>query len=264
MQKPTEHSRLTHNHQHGGIHSRRPLTPLTKAPDERPLPAMRHYRLSWLTEDNQIEDAVKVAPALAMFEDAFSAFARGTLIATENGPTAVEDLLPGTRIATHRNGLRTLLWVGSMTLLPAKADREAEHLTRIASDSFGLGRPMPDLLLGPGARVFQRHGRLSALYDTEAALIRAKDLCDGDMIAEITPATRVEVFHLAFANHEIITANGLECESYHPGPGLDTKLGQQATNYFMRLFPHLETYADFGSMNVARIVHDDITRMETP
>lgn len=108
------------------------------------------YDISYLSRTGEICQLRQMAPDLPLFQAAFTAFARGTLIATASGPTAVEDLLPGDKIITNERGPSPLMWVGSMTMRPS--ERDGLSLTRITSAALGLGRPLSDLMTGPGAR----------------------------------------------------------------------------------------------------------------
>lgn len=230
----------------------------TAQPDRRPLRAMprtRRYEVAYLGHNSEIIDFSRVAPALPIFENAFSAMARGSLISTEEGPIAVEDLRPGTRILTRDNGAQPLLWIGSMTLVP-NTDNQSDRmgkLSRVTADSFGFGRPMPDLLLGPSARLLRRDAVLISALGTSAALAPITAFIDGDTVLEITPATPVQVYHLAFEHHQIIFANGLEVESYHPGHRNDIQLNGQIRAMFLAMFPHIKTLAEFGPPSYPRM-----------
>ncbi len=233
----------------------------TARPDRRPLRAMprtRRYEVAYLGHNSEIMDFNRIAPAMPVFEDAFCAMARGTLIATENGPVAVEDLLPGTRVCTRDNGLQTLLWVGSMNIVSG-AENQSEgmgNLSRITADSFGLGRPMPDLLLGPRARLFRQDCALISAMGTTAALAPITAFIDGDTVLEITPAAPVRVYHLAFAQHQIICANGLDIESYHPGYRDEMRLNGEMRSLFLAMFPHVTSLSAFGSLAYPRMSRD--------
>lgn len=223
----------------------------TARPDRRPLRAMprtRRYEVAYLGHNSEITNFSRVAPAMPIFENAFSAMARGSIIATEEGQIAVEDLLPGTRVLTRDNGAQPLLWVGSMALTPNgqnQSDRMGK-LSRVTADSFGLGRPMPDLLLGPSARLLRRDAVLISALGTSAALAPITAFIDGDTVLELTPATPVQVYHLAFEHHQIIFANGLEVESYHPGNRNDIQLTGQIRALFLAMFPHVKSLGEFG------------------
>ncbi len=231
-------------------------------PDRRPLralPRTRRYEVAYLGHNSEITDFTRIAPAMPTFEDAFCALARGSLIATDEGPIAVEDLLPGTRVLTRDQGAQPLLWSGSMSLVP-DAPNQPEgmgKLSRVTADSFGLGRPMPDLLLGPSARLFRQDAVLISAMGTSAALAPITAFIDGDTVLEITPATTVRVYHLAFERHQIIYANGLEVESYHPGNRNDIHLTGQMRSLFLAMFPHIKSLGEFGPSAYPRMSLDE-------
>lgn len=234
----------------------------TAQPDRRPLralPRTRRYEVAYLGHNSEISDFTRIAPATPIFESAFCALARGSLISTENGPIAVEDLMPGTRVLTRDHGAQPLLWVGSMTIVPNVESQPDDmgKLSRVTADSFGLGRPMPDLLLGPSARLFRRDAVLISAMGTTAALAPITAFIDGDTVLEITPATPVRVYHLAFEHHQIIFANGLEVESYHPGNRNDIQLTGQMQALFLAMFPHARSMSDFGPQAYPRMSLDE-------
>jgi len=57
------------------------------------MPLTRRYEAAWLAPSGEIKTSTRMAPATPQFEEAFSALGRGSLILTEDGPIAVEDLL---------------------------------------------------------------------------------------------------------------------------------------------------------------------------
>ncbi|MEM7090185.1 MAG: Hint domain-containing protein, partial [Pseudomonadota bacterium] len=79
---------------------------------------LRRYEVSSLISKGNIAQTRHIAPALPMFEDAFCAFSRGSLVETEHGPTAIEDLMPGDTVLTQDGTSETVLWKGSVTLIP--------------------------------------------------------------------------------------------------------------------------------------------------
>ncbi len=212
----------------------------------RPLrnqPLMRKFEVAHLRADNTDHFLSFLAPALPMFEQAFAGVARGTLVSTELGPMAVEDLIPGDRIQTEDDGFQTLLWRGSTEYVP-NSDPETTlltDLTRVSADAFGLGRPMPDLLLGPGAGLWRNHPGLGQ------GLIMAPDLQNGETVFSVTPPTPVRLYHLGFRRQHILRVNGLEITSYHPGNGIEMSLSVEMLQLFTGLFPHLDRLSDFGN-----------------
>lgn len=219
----------------------------------RTMPLMRKYEVAHLNSSGDIAEFSQIAPSLPIFEEAFAAIARGSLFSTETGLTAVEDLLPGMRMRTSENGFQTLLWIGSTTLVPNSLagsrgqSPEMGFLTRIAADSFGLGRPMPDLMLGPKARLSVRHRAKGQVLAPVAGMQ------NGETVFSVSPFTPVRVYHLAFETHQILQVNGLEIESYHPGNSVEMSLSWEMLPLFMGLFPHCKTVDDFGQICLPRI-----------
>lgn len=226
----------------------------------RVAPLTRRYEVVFLSPDGLIDSFTRVAPALPVFEEAFSAFGRGALIATEFGAIAVEDLQPGIRIETATNGLMPLQWVGSMTLYPSSSgDRGSEpaRLIRIATEAFGPDRPLPDLVIGSPARLLYRNaGCLSAL-GTAQAFVPADAFVDSLSVIEVTPVAPVRVFHLGLAGQQIVKANGLELESFHPGPQFQSRMDRNTLALYLSLFPHTEGPEGFGSLEVPRLSREE-------
>ncbi|MGO4913942.1 Hint domain-containing protein [Pseudogemmobacter sp. W21_MBD1_M6] len=220
----------------------------------RAAPRTRKYDIAFLDGNGCVQQASQIAPALPVFESGFAALARGTLIATGSGPVAVEDLLPGMQIQTLDNGAQTLLWIGSMLLIPDAQGQAPEmgRLTRLTTDSLGLGRPMPDLVLGPYARVLHRHASCRAQSGTDSGLALGREFEDGEMVISVTPVTPVRLYHLAFARHQIIRANGVDVESSHPGHPAIRALAFEMRNLLMSLYPHLTCTDGFGPLAYPR------------
>jgi hypothetical protein len=226
------------------------------------IPIMRRYDVTSLGRDGQIDTGRHVAPATPLFEAAFSAFARGTLMSTKQGLCAIEDLVPGMRVDTVEFGPRPVLWIGSMTILPDAPVETPEQLrmTRIMADTFGMGRPMADVMAGPGARLLHRPAALREVRDTGALsghiLTPVADFEDGMSTIRITPARPVVVYHLCLDRHASIKVSGLEMESFHPGPGLEQRVGPNQLSLFLSLFPHINRPEDFGPLAYPRLARD--------
>jgi Hint domain len=223
----------------------------------------RRYEVSWLSGDGLVETSTKLAPATAQFEEAFSAFARGTLIATTGGPVAIEDLSPGATVTTAEGRAETVTWIGSMTIYPARAvpDAEPATMTRITADALGLNRPMPDLILGPRARILFRDTRCRLATGVDAAYAPASALIDGESVISVAPVAPVTVYHLVLSAQGSLRAAGLEVESYHPGTGFAELIDPQLSGLFLSLFPQIRTFADFGPVAHPRLTAEEFGAM---
>lgn len=229
----------------------------TQAVPQPSLP-VRQYEALGLLPDGGLAEISKRAPAHPIFESAFSAFARGTIMATEDGPVAVEDLLPGTRIETRDAGFQPLLWIGTMTLLPNhKVGQMPSRLFRIPVDSFGPQRPVPDLMLAPHARLLHRSAKLRSMARDDSALAPISAFEDGHTVIRVAPVSAVSVYHLAFRDHHILRANGLDVESYHPGEDLISRIGGDSLRMFQSFFPHIKAISEFGPLCAPRVTIEE-------
>lgn len=232
------------------------------APQRRSVSLMRKYEVAALQPDMSITTKQVIAPATPLFEETASAFARGTLIATETGPVAVEDLLPGDRVETGR-GLEAAVWIGSTVFVPntPASGSSLNNLYRITAETFGFGRPMVDLLVGPAARMTVRREKLQSLIGNATVLAPVRDFEDDDRIFAVTPPGSVQLYHVALQRHGTINAGGFELESYHPGRTIAADLGQNMRALFLSMFPNLEMLEDFGELTMTRttrVVIDDL------
>ncbi|WP_248606221.1 Hint domain-containing protein [Limimaricola hongkongensis] len=236
-----------------------PLPSRTTLAPAAPPPASLMRRIEILTlcphHGSDIVETTRRVPAAPIFEQAVAALAHGAQIPTERGLVAVEDLLPGDRVKTVDRGFRTLLWRGATTLVAGVPGQSPEmgRLTRISADALGIARPMHDLVLGPMAHLVRQGAAIERLTGRRAAAIPARDLIDGIGVVELTPPSAVQVFHLGFERHERILANGVEIESYHPGPAQLARLAPEQRGLFLSCFPHLERIEDFGPPTLPRL-----------
>jgi hypothetical protein len=121
--------------------SRHPVTtpqrPLMRAPQPRAnVPMTRNFEVAALRADDKMHVAQHQAPALPLFDNAFCAFTRGSLMSTPLGDVAVEDLQPGEALNTSTGEPAKILWIGSSTFVPANPERRMP-LIRIMADTFG-------------------------------------------------------------------------------------------------------------------------------
>lgn len=144
-------------------------------------------------------------------------FTPGTGIATPDGPVAVEDLYPGDKVLTKDNGPQEILWMGLRQVTGARMHALGGlRPIRIRAGALGGDQPQPDLLVSPEHRVLLTGRKAEMLFNTPEVLVRAVDLVDDRKVIVDHAATEVVYIHLLLANHEVIWANGVETESFHP------------------------------------------------
>lgn len=221
-----------------------------KAAPFDPVP-MRNFEIAALRPDGSVYIGQHKAPAIDLFESAFSAFARGTMISTPHGPQPVEDLQPGDRVNTAYGTPAKLVWIGSSSFVPADAGRRVA-LTRVMADSFGQGRPSGFVTVGPAARILHTPDHMRSEVGEQRLLTPVRTLVDGVNVIKVVPPTQVRLFHICLENHAALIAGGLEMESFHPGADHINGISASLRDRFLRMFPHITTISDFGPLAYPR------------
>ena len=144
-------------------------------------------------------------------------FASDATIATPDGPRPIATLRAGDLVTTRDNGPRPVLWIGQSTL-SGLALRRYPHLRpiRLRRNAVLSGIPDADLRVSPAHRVLVQGPRARALFGCDEVLAQARDLVDYDAIAPDLALHGVTYVHLLFEAHQVIFANGLASESFHP------------------------------------------------
>lgn len=135
-------------------------------------------------------------------------FLKGTMILTDRGEIAVEDLVVGDRVVAFVDGqqiLREIIWVGhrSATVRQGLADDEAGYPVRIRRGALGDNIPHKDLLVTPEHSMF-----------LGGAFIPARMLVNGSSIFYDRTITQFDYYHVETDEHSIISSDGALSESY--------------------------------------------------
>lgn len=224
-------------------------TPLLRAPQPPTnIPMTRNFEVAALRADGKMHIAQHKAPAIPLFDNAFSAFARGSLMLTPNGHVAVEDLQPGDELNTSSGEPAKILWIGSSTFVPAAIDRRMP-LIRIMADTFGQARPSSFLTVGPSARLLQTPHHLRGDDNNGTQMFTpASAFVDGVNVIEICPPTPVRMFHICLSRHTAINVGGMEMETYHPGSTALRSVSYAMRDMFLSMFSHIAHASDFGPL----------------
>lgn len=209
--------------------------------------AKRTYEVAALREDGSLYIGQSTAPAIPLFENAFSAFTHGSLVQTPMGPVAVEDLQPGDLVQTSTGEAATLTWVGTSTFSPADVGKRTP-LIRIMPDALGQSRPERSLTVGPGARILHTAANLRGLADGRQLLTPASKFVDGVNVIEVTPPTPTRMFHICLSRHAVINVDGIEMETFHPGSAAPREVSHALRDRFISLFPRIGHLSDFGPL----------------
>ena len=151
-------------------------------------------------------------------------FTPGTRIRTETGDVAVEEIREGDRIQTKDSGLQDVLWIGEKRVSGARLYAMPElRPIRLRQGALGIERPDEDLIVSPSHRLLVRGPKARALFNTDEVLVTARDLIDDAGVVRDHSLSQVTYVHILLPRHEVVFANGLETESFHPaGEALDS------------------------------------------
>jgi len=147
--------------------------------------------------------------SLILTEDNNPCYCPGTLITTDKGEIAVEDLVIGDRVINHKGEPRAIKWIGHRSYAGRFVAMKGEILPicfkagSIGETSLGENLPRRDLWVSP------HH----AMY-LNGVLIEAKDLVNGLSIYQATSADSVIYFHIELDSHDVIIAEGVFAESF--------------------------------------------------
>ncbi len=144
-------------------------------------------------------------------------FTPGTMIETPDGHVAVEDLREGDRLQTRDSGAQDIEWIGTRRMTGARLFAMPElRPIRIRAGAFDLEQPDQEFLVSPNHRMLVKGAIARDLFNTPEVLVAAKDLVNGSTVTRDTQVKEVTYIHLMLPSHQIVMANSVETESFHP------------------------------------------------
>lgn len=143
-------------------------------------------------------------------------FTPGTMIATRQGPVAVEDLRPGEMLLTRDNGFCPVLWVGrsQYRLSPSNGGARLQPVM-IKAGAFGYGVPQNDLIVSPDHQMLLTKQLVAGALPSVEILVPARCFL-GRAGVVVAPQREVAFVHVLMERHEILLADGAWTESYRP------------------------------------------------
>lgn len=171
-------------------------------------------------------------------------FVAGTLIRTPQGEIPVEEIEPGQLVETQDDGACPVRWAGQRTV-PAQGDFAP---IRIRGGTFG---PHRTLLVSPQHRVLVRDSLAELLFGEGEVLVAAKDLLNDHSVIRQSGGS-VTYVHLMFDKHQVIFSEGLETESFLPGPQTSECFDKPVLEEICRIFPELDPDTGQGYSSAAR------------
>lgn len=168
-------------------------------------------------QDLWVVESTLDAPPRQRSEGAVICFTPGTRIETGHGPRPVEALRAGDLVQTRDDGLQPVLWRGETRISGAELYLQPElRPVRLRRGAMGTGCPDAPLVVSPRHRVLLGGPQAMALFNTPEVLVAACDLLDDYNITRDYTLASVTYVHLMLERHQVIRANGLYTESFHP------------------------------------------------
>lgn len=167
-------------------------------------------------------------------------FANGTMIETQQGAVAVEDLRVGDHVRTLDSGFQPIRWIASRTLDSIDlALRPKLRPIRVKAGALGPRVPNSDLVLSPQHRVLIRSSVVRRMFAEDDVLVAANKLLAVDGVERMENLEKVTYFHILFDHHQIIFSNGAATESLFLGAQTLNTLTPEARAEIEALFPAL-------------------------
>lgn len=179
-------------------------------------------------------------------------FTPGAIVATEDGPRAVETLRPGMHVLTRDDSWQELAWVGRREIAYAEmVDAPALRPVLIRADAFGPGCPDHDLEVSPEHRLLVDAARARGRFLEPEVLVAARHLIDGEGIVwgDVVGATYI---HLMFDRHQVVLASGLWSESFLPDDVTRAAMATGPRQEIETLFPVLGEAGEATGWSPAR------------
>lgn len=234
-------------------YQRLPSTSFTPVPDPvdsstqedtRPLAS---YDLAWMDGKGHATWDSRMLPDTPEIEGAVCCLARGAMLRGANGPVAIEDLMPGDRVATATGGTVRIDWIGSRTY---RGEGARPHFYRVSAQAFGANGPDQDVILGAHAQIMVQSMQCLSLVGARDAFAPISAFEDGMNVIAITPPGETSVYGIACAGQEAVLVAGLPVETYHPSRTTTRSLNRVVLSDMARLFPHVAGGAGFGAPRV--------------
>ena len=169
-------------------------------------------------------------------------FTPGTMIMTDSGPRPVQDLAEGDKVQTKDNGPAPILWIGRRRVSGARI-HAMPHLAPIRLRQGALDQGVPDagLLVSPDHRLILRGPRALAPFNTAEVLVTARNLVNDRSVVIDRSVPERTYIHLLLPRHEIVFADAVETESFHPA---SAALATMEDDQLLALLRYLPAVAD--------------------
>ena len=159
-------------------------------------------------------------------------FVAGTLIETALGPRPVETLQVGDLIPTQSDGVQPLRWCAGRRF-------KAEGSRAPIVFAPGVVGNSATFAVSPQHRIQVSDWRAQLWCGADRVLVPAKAFVNGTTVCQ-KAGGYVSYHHIMFDTHQIVMADGVASESFHPGAQGIMGLSQTVRDELFDLFPELE------------------------
>jgi Ca2+-binding RTX toxin-like protein len=178
--------------------------------------------------------------SFAEIEQVIACFTRGTMIVTDAGEVAIEDLRQGDLVLTRDNGFQPVRWIGKAQIgTPTLALKPNLRPIRIRAGALGHGLPTADLVVSPQHRVLIVSTLAERMFGEREVLMAAKHLTAIDGIEVAEDMAAVEYWHFLLDDHQIVISNGAATESLFTGPEALKAVPEASRREILEIFPEL-------------------------
>ncbi|MEP3033992.1 MAG: Hint domain-containing protein [Pseudoruegeria sp.] len=184
-------------------------------------------------------------------------FTAGTRIQTQRGSVLVQDLTVGDRLQTKDDSYQPVQWIGSRRISGARLYAMPQYRPiRIRGGALGEDKPDGDLLVSPDHRLLLKGPKAQVLFNTDEVLVAARDLINNASIHRDFHTREVTYYHLMMERHQIVWANGVETESFHPANAPLNAIEGEQRDRLLAMLPELETdphaYGEYARRNLPK------------
>ncbi|PYG31040.1 Hint domain-containing protein [Pelagimonas varians] len=183
-------------------------------------------------------------------------FTPGTRILTPLGTVPIETLREGDFVQTKDSGAQQIQWIGRRHMTGARLFAMPKlRPIRIRPGAFGIGDPNQEIIVSPEHRMLVKGVVARALFNTPEVLVTADDLVNGDSIVRDTRLREVTYIHMLLPRHEVVFANGIETESFHPANAALSTIGATDRARLLRYVPQAaenpHVYGSYARRNLS-------------
>ncbi|APX89264.1 hemolysin-type calcium-binding protein [Brevirhabdus pacifica] len=234
------------------IRLREGLPPLVMFNDRLPRPDVDHWVVRRVGDDAPVRRTTDFGGGVICFTES-------TRIDTPDGPRLVQELEAGDWVRTKDNGAQQIVWRGHRRMSGARLYAMPElRPVRIAAGALGDRRPDGDLLVSPQHRVMVRGPLARALFNEPEVLVAAEHLLNDRSVTVEYNLSETVYHHLMFDRHQVLWANGVECESFHPANTTLKTIEEDQREQLLNVFPGLEQ----DLMSYGEMARRDLSRSE--